>query len=136
MAAGHIYIHRHDGIIDTFSPLQCTEINSITRTRSSQPATLSVCDSLSTSGRLCLTSILNFEGQIPSNLLLTRSWIKPHYYVPVIEVLWTIATFASSQVSTVNHLYAVRFFLGLFEAGSFLRNVSLLLSSLTDLSSK
>lgn len=58
-------------------------------------------------------------GQIPSNLLLTRSWIKPHYYVPVIEVLWTIATFASSQVSTVNHLYAVRFFLGLFEAGHF-----------------
>ncbi|WWC98827.1 hypothetical protein V866_005720 [Kwoniella sp. B9012] len=58
-------------------------------------------------------------GQIPSNLILAKGIVKAHIWVPILEVLWTIATFATASVSSAGHLYACRFFLGLFEAGHF-----------------
>ncbi|WRT67554.1 uncharacterized protein IL334_004526 [Kwoniella shivajii] len=56
-------------------------------------------------------------GQIPSNLLLTR--VNAARYIAFLEFAWTAFTFGTSAVKTTNQLYAVRFFVGLFEAGHF-----------------
>ncbi|WOO84454.1 Pantothenate transporter FEN2 [Vanrija pseudolonga] len=56
-------------------------------------------------------------GQIPSNLILTR--VNTSLYVAFLEFAWTVATFATAGIKTTNHLYAVRFLVGLFEAGHF-----------------
>ncbi|WWD18274.1 hypothetical protein CI109_102724 [Kwoniella shandongensis] len=56
-------------------------------------------------------------GQIPSNLILTR--VNAPRYIAFLELAWTIFTFGTSGVKTTNQLYAVRFFVGLFEAGHF-----------------
>ncbi|WWC71774.1 uncharacterized protein I206_105733 [Kwoniella pini CBS 10737] len=58
-------------------------------------------------------------GQIPSNLILAKGIVKAHIWIPILEVLWTVTTFATSSVKTAGHLYACRLFLGLFEAGHF-----------------
>jgi len=52
-------------------------------------------------------------GQIPSNLILSKGVVKAHVWVPILEVLWTIATFATSSIQNEKHLYACRFFLGM-----------------------
>ncbi|GAA5864202.1 hypothetical protein JCM8547_001290 [Rhodosporidiobolus lusitaniae] len=54
-------------------------------------------------------------GQIPSNLALTR--ISPRYLIPALELCWGLATLCSYKVTSVGGLYAVRFFVGLAEAG-------------------
>ncbi|KAF7304315.1 MFS general substrate transporter [Mycena chlorophos] len=54
-------------------------------------------------------------GQIPSNLLLTR--IPPQYVIPTLELAWGLATLATYSVKSVESLYAIRFFVGLFESG-------------------
>ncbi|KAL1409434.1 hypothetical protein Q8F55_003417 [Vanrija albida] len=56
-------------------------------------------------------------GQIPSNLILTR--VNAAYYIAFLELGWTIATFCTAAIKNTNHLYAVRFIVGLFEAGHF-----------------
>ncbi|KAJ6024028.1 hypothetical protein N7540_004825 [Penicillium herquei] len=53
-------------------------------------------------------------GQIPSNLLLTR--IKPRYWIPTAELLWTVLTFSLSRCNTSTQFYAIRFFVGLAES--------------------
>ncbi|GAA5825866.1 hypothetical protein JCM11251_000033 [Rhodosporidiobolus azoricus] len=54
-------------------------------------------------------------GQIPSNLLLTR--ISPRWWIPSLELVWGLCTLLTHRVKNVNGLYAVRFFVGLAEAG-------------------
>jgi ACS family pantothenate transporter-like MFS transporter len=54
-------------------------------------------------------------GQIPSNMILTR--IAPRYWIPMLEIGWGICTLASYKVKTYQNLYAIRFFVGLFESG-------------------
>ncbi|PYH93374.1 allantoate permease [Aspergillus ellipticus CBS 707.79] len=54
-------------------------------------------------------------GQIPSNLLLTR--ISPRWVIPSLEVGWGIATICTASVKDYRALYAIRFFVGLFESG-------------------
>ncbi|KAF7303675.1 MFS general substrate transporter [Mycena indigotica] len=54
-------------------------------------------------------------GQIPSNLLLTR--ISPQLVIPTLELAWGLATLATYSVKSVKSLYAIRFFVGLFESG-------------------
>ncbi|WVW84388.1 hypothetical protein I302_106422 [Kwoniella bestiolae CBS 10118] len=56
-------------------------------------------------------------GQIPSNLLLTR--VNAARYIAFLEFAWTAFTFGTSAVKNTNQLYALRFFVGLFEAGHF-----------------
>ncbi|KAJ6164677.1 hypothetical protein N7470_003349 [Penicillium chermesinum] len=53
-------------------------------------------------------------GEIPSNLLLTR--LKPHYWIPAAELLWTILTFSLSRCNTATQFYALRFLIGLAES--------------------
>ncbi|WOO82739.1 Pantothenate transporter FEN2 [Vanrija pseudolonga] len=54
-------------------------------------------------------------GQVPSNLLLTR--VSPRWVIPTLELGWGIATLASYRINDYRGLYAVRFFVGLFESG-------------------
>ncbi|WVQ72933.1 hypothetical protein IAR50_002495 [Cryptococcus sp. DSM 104548] len=56
-------------------------------------------------------------GQIPSNLILTR--VSAPRYIAVLELAWTAFTFGTAGVKDVKTLYALRFFVGLFEAGHF-----------------
>ncbi|KAL3460051.1 major facilitator superfamily domain-containing protein [Aspergillus heterothallicus] len=53
-------------------------------------------------------------GEIPSNLLLTR--IRPRYWLPAMEVIWTILTFSLSRCRTPTQIYILRFFIGLSES--------------------
>ena len=54
-------------------------------------------------------------GQIPSNMILTR--VAPRYWIPMLEIGWGICTLASYKVNTYQQMYAIRFFVGLFESG-------------------
>ncbi|AFR94635.2 pantothenate transporter [Cryptococcus neoformans C23] len=56
-------------------------------------------------------------GQIPSNLILTR--VNAPRYIAFIELAWTAFTFGSAGVKNTRTLYALRFLIGLFEAGHF-----------------
>ncbi|EJU00854.1 MFS general substrate transporter [Dacryopinax primogenitus] len=56
-------------------------------------------------------------GQIPGTLLLQK--YRPHHVLPLFEVIWSIATFATAAVKTPGHLAACRFFVGLAEAPFF-----------------
>lgn len=52
---------------------------------------------------------------VPSNLLLTR--ISPRWWIPTLELVWGLCTLFSYKVTSYQGLYAVRFFVGLAEAG-------------------
>ncbi|TYJ52061.1 hypothetical protein B9479_007338 [Cryptococcus floricola] len=56
-------------------------------------------------------------GQIPSNLILTR--VNAARYIAFLELAWTAFTFGTAGVKDIKTLYALRFFVGLFEAGHF-----------------
>ncbi|KAF4222401.1 hypothetical protein CNMCM5878_005683 [Aspergillus fumigatiaffinis] len=47
-------------------------------------------------------------GEIPSNLLLTR--IRPRYWIPAMELLWTVLTFAMARCNSPTQFYVLRFF--------------------------
>ena len=51
-------------------------------------------------------------GEIPSNLLLTR--VRPRYWIPAMELLWTVLTFSLSRCNTPTQFYVLRFFVGMF----------------------
>ncbi|KAJ6133818.1 hypothetical protein N7523_000140 [Penicillium sp. IBT 18751x] len=53
-------------------------------------------------------------GEIPSNILLTR--IRPQYWIPAAELLWTVLTFSLSRCNTATQFYVLRFFIGLAES--------------------
>ncbi|KAI3085427.1 hypothetical protein CBS147339_1677 [Penicillium roqueforti] len=53
-------------------------------------------------------------GEIPSNILLTR--IKPRYWIPAMELLWTVLTMSLSRCNTPTHFYVLRFFVGIAES--------------------
>ncbi|KZP01223.1 MFS general substrate transporter [Calocera viscosa TUFC12733] len=56
-------------------------------------------------------------GQIPGTLLLQK--FRPHYVLPLFEIIWSVATFGTSAVKTPGQLCACRFFVGLAEAPFF-----------------
>lgn len=56
-------------------------------------------------------------GQIPSNLILHR--ISARYYLGGLEIMWSLLTVLTITCKSLPSLYAVRFFLGLFESGYF-----------------
>ncbi|KAF2167409.1 hypothetical protein M409DRAFT_66020 [Zasmidium cellare ATCC 36951] len=53
-------------------------------------------------------------GQIPSQILLTK--IRPSYWIPFCEMIWTVLTFCLAAAKTSNHVIAIRFFVGLAES--------------------
>ncbi|KAI1625641.1 major facilitator superfamily domain-containing protein [Exophiala viscosa] len=56
-------------------------------------------------------------GEIPSNILLTK--IRPSIFIPSCQIVWTVLTMCLARVNTVHQLYALRFLIGLAEAGFF-----------------
>ncbi|ORY28944.1 major facilitator superfamily domain-containing protein [Naematelia encephala] len=56
-------------------------------------------------------------GQIPCNLILSK--VSPRFVIPGLELIWGSLTLATYSVKNVNSLYAIRFLVGLFEAGYF-----------------
>ncbi|KAF2171450.1 hypothetical protein M409DRAFT_18567 [Zasmidium cellare ATCC 36951] len=54
-------------------------------------------------------------GQIPSNIILSR--VRPSIWIPSLELVWTILTFATSRCNTAERLYGIRFLVGLAESG-------------------
>lgn len=64
--------------------------------------------------------------EIPSNLVLSKT--RPSVYLPVIMVLWGLVTCCMAVVRNPGDLLAVRFILGVLEAG-YAPGVSLMLSS-------
>ncbi|KAF7528166.1 hypothetical protein PCG10_001455 [Penicillium crustosum] len=50
-------------------------------------------------------------GEIPSNILLTR--VKPRYWIPAMELLWTVLTMSLSRCNTPTQFYVLRFFVGM-----------------------
>lgn len=56
-------------------------------------------------------------GQIPSNLILHK--VSARYYLGGLEIMWALLTLFSVTCKRLPSLYAVRFFLGLFESGYF-----------------
>ncbi|KAG0652965.1 Pantothenate transporter liz1 [Hyphodiscus hymeniophilus] len=57
-------------------------------------------------------------GQWPSNFILTR--VRAHIWIPFLEIGWTIFTFSLAGAKTYNQMLALRFVVGLFEAGYWL----------------
>ncbi|KAJ5232530.1 MFS general substrate transporter [Penicillium chermesinum] len=55
-------------------------------------------------------------GQIPSQILLTK--ISPRWYLPAVEFLWSLFVLFIFKCNTVEQIYALRFFVGFFEAAS------------------
>lgn len=56
-------------------------------------------------------------GQIPSNLILHR--ISARYYLGGLEMIWAVLTVLMITCKRLPSLYAIRFFVGLTEAGFF-----------------
>lgn len=55
--------------------------------------------------------------QLPSNILLSST--RPSRYLPTLEIIWCLLTVAMACVQSVQHVYVIRFLLGLAEAGFF-----------------
>lgn len=53
-------------------------------------------------------------GQVPGNILLTR--FSPHYVVFALEFGWSLMTLCTTWITNYQQLYAIRFFVGLFES--------------------
>ena len=53
-------------------------------------------------------------GEIPSNLIITR--IRPSIWIPACELTWSVLTILLVTCKTANHIYVLRFFIGLAEA--------------------
>ncbi|BEI85675.1 hypothetical protein CcaverHIS002_0510760 [Cutaneotrichosporon cavernicola] len=56
-------------------------------------------------------------GQVPSNILLSRS--PPSLYLPAFVILWGTVSASAAAVNDYSHLVVVRFFLGVTEAPFF-----------------
>lgn len=54
---------------------------------------------------------------IPSQLILTR--IKPNIWLPSLEIAWGVMTGLMAVAKTPEGMYALRFFIGVFEASSY-----------------
>lgn len=63
-------------------------------------------------------------GQIPSQLVLTK--IRPSIWLPALEFLWSCLVMALAGAKNVQTIFALRFFIGLFEASAYPGIITLL----------
>ncbi|KAH8704223.1 major facilitator superfamily domain-containing protein [Talaromyces proteolyticus] len=54
-------------------------------------------------------------GQIPSNIILSR--VRPRYWIPSLEVCWSVLTLSLSRCNRAYQFYIIRFLVGLCESG-------------------
>ncbi|KAI0860068.1 major facilitator superfamily domain-containing protein [Xylaria cubensis] len=52
--------------------------------------------------------------EIPSMMILSRPHLT-RYYVPTMEILWSILTFSQSRLASAQQIYGLRFLLGILE---------------------
>ncbi len=52
--------------------------------------------------------------QIPSLMILSRPKLAP-YFLPTMEVLWSVLTFAQCKLDSAATIYGTRFLLGVLE---------------------
>jgi MFS family permease len=64
--------------------------------------------------------------EVPSNLILSRS--RPSIFLPVIMILWGTVTCCMAAIHDYKHLVALRFIVGILEAG-FAPGILLIISS-------
>ena len=57
-------------------------------------------------------------GTIPSQMIQLE-YVRPSIWIPACEIAWSVLVMAMAAVKDVRQLYALRFFVGLFEACSF-----------------
>ncbi|OAP54783.1 hypothetical protein AYL99_11231 [Fonsecaea erecta] len=57
-------------------------------------------------------------GTVPSQMIQLK-YIRPSYWIPACELTWSVLVMAMAGAKNVETLYALRFFVGLFEACSF-----------------
>ncbi|SCU81084.1 LAME_0B05600g1_1 [Lachancea meyersii CBS 8951] len=60
----------------------------------------------------------NIVFQLPMIFLLDK--IPLNFFLPTLDICWSILTLGCSKVNSVPHLKAIRFFIGVFEAPSYL----------------
>ena len=53
---------------------------------------------------------------IPSQIILTH--VRPSTWLPALEIAWGIMTGFLALVQNANQVYALRFFIGLFESSA------------------
>ncbi|KAJ5594390.1 uncharacterized protein N7459_000598 [Penicillium hispanicum] len=63
-------------------------------------------------------------GQIPSQLVLTK--IRPSIWLPALELLWSVFVMAEAGAKDAKTIFALRFFIGLFEASAYPGIITLL----------
>lgn len=63
--------------------------------------------------------------EIPSNMILAKT--RPSMYIPGIMLLWGVVTCSMASAKDYSHLLAIRFLLGVLEAG-FAPGIMLILS--------
>lgn len=56
-------------------------------------------------------------GQVPSQLLMTK--IRPSIWLPTLQLLWGALVMGMAGAKNVTTMYALRFFIGLFEASAY-----------------
>ncbi|KAI1625277.1 major facilitator superfamily domain-containing protein [Exophiala viscosa] len=59
--------------------------------------------------------IVYFTAAVPSNMILSRT--RPSIFLPIIMFLWGAVAAITACVTNASHLMALRFLLGVFEAG-------------------
>ncbi|KAL4787133.1 major facilitator superfamily domain-containing protein [Aspergillus varians] len=62
-------------------------------------------------------AVANIISLWPCILLLTRT--NPRWYIPALEIGWTVITFCQSAMTKPIHMYVLRAILGVFETGHF-----------------
>lgn len=62
-------------------------------------------------------SVASILALVPTNLLLTRT--NPKYFIPFLEIGWTICTFGQSRMQTSTQMYVLRALLAVFETGHY-----------------
>ncbi|KAK0506396.1 major facilitator superfamily domain-containing protein [Armillaria luteobubalina] len=58
---------------------------------------------------------LNIIGLWPANMIMTR--VSPKWFIPFLEVGWTISTFCQAQMTNTTQMCAIRALVRLFETG-------------------
>ncbi|KAI0722253.1 MFS general substrate transporter [Cerioporus squamosus] len=56
-------------------------------------------------------------GMIPNNLMLQV--VPPRIWFPAMQIIWGVLTFCTSAATTVQQIYAIRFFQGIAESSTF-----------------
>ncbi|RDW63694.1 hypothetical protein BP6252_11239 [Coleophoma cylindrospora] len=64
-------------------------------------------------------------GSLPA-MMFQLSWARPSYFIPACELVWSALVMGMAGAKNIETMYALRFFIGLFEACAFPGYIALL----------